>query len=102
MRERITLLQQIAFFLLLSVAPFCVACAQATHSETSVTTQGKTTPGILWSPAASIPAGTALNSSELDASAGVPGTFTYNPGVGTVLSPGTHTLTATFTPTNTA
>jgi hypothetical protein len=28
----------------------------------------------------------------------VPGTFTYNPAAGTVLSAGTHTLTATFIP----
>jgi hypothetical protein len=36
----------------------------------------------------------------LDATANVPGTFVYTPVSGTVLSPGTHTLSVTFTPTD--
>ena len=38
----------------------------------------------------------------MNATAGVPGTFTYNPVAGTVLSTGTYTLTVTFTPANTS
>jgi YVTN family beta-propeller protein len=45
--------------------------------------------------------GTALSGTQLDATASVPGTFTYSPAAGAVLAIGTHTLTATFTPTDT-
>ena len=34
--------------------------------------------------------------------ASVPGTFAFDPPAGTVLQPGTHTLSATFTPASTA
>jgi hypothetical protein len=34
----------------------------------------------------------------LNASASVPGTFLYTPAAGTVLTTGTYTLSATFTP----
>ena len=44
---------------------------------------------------------TALTGTQLDATANVPGTFTYSPPAGTVLTAGTHTLTATFTPADT-
>jgi len=81
------------------------------------------TPTITWAPPASITSGTPLSSTQLNAAAseteiaglnpasGTPaagtgllttlpisGTWSYNPPAGTVLSPGVHTLTATFTP----
>jgi hypothetical protein len=43
---------------------------------------------------------TAPGSSGLLTTASIPGTWSYNPPAGTVLSPGMNTLTATFTPTN--
>jgi hypothetical protein len=43
-----------------------------------------------------------LSSIQLDATANVPGTFAYTPKAGTILTGGTHTLTVTFTPTNTS
>ena len=58
-------------------------------------------PVLAWAHPASITYGTPLGSAQLDATANVPGTFTYSPGAGTVLTIGTHTLTATFTPANT-
>ena len=61
-----------------------------------------TTPKITWTKPAAIPKGTALSKTQLDASASVAGNFVYTPAAGTVLSPGTHTLSVTFTPTNTA
>jgi hypothetical protein len=62
----------------------------------------KTTPTITWATPASVPAGTVLGSTQLDATASVPGTFVYSPAAGTVLSTvGTTTLTVTFTPTDT-
>jgi hypothetical protein len=57
---------------------------------------------ITWPAPASLADGTALSSVQLDATADVPGTFTYSPAVGTVLAVGTQTLSATFTPIDTA
>jgi len=47
---------------------------------------------------ADIPYGTPLGPEQLDATASVAGTFTYDPPEGTVLPPGSHDLVATFTP----
>ena len=78
------------------------------------------TPTITWQTPAGIISGTQLSSTQLNATASatqisglqaagtsglltttaVPGTFTYTPAAGTVLSPGWHTLSVTFTPTN--
>jgi FG-GAP-like repeat/Chitobiase/beta-hexosaminidase C-terminal domain/Bacterial Ig-like domain (group 3) len=58
-------------------------------------------PAITWPPPSAISYGTALGSAQLDATTSIPGTFTYSPAAGTVLTAGSHTLTATFTPTNT-
>ncbi len=65
-------------------------------------TVGQGMPVITWNPPASIATGTSLSSAQLNASANVPGTFAYSPAAGTVLSAGTYTLTATFTPNDTA
>jgi streptogramin lyase len=56
---------------------------------------------LAWAPPAAITYGTALNSTQLNATATVAGTFAYSPVAGTVLSPGLHTLSVTFTPTDT-
>ena len=61
------------------------------------------TPIITWNNPANIIYGTVLSNTQLDATASVPGNFTYNPPAGTKLSVGLHqTLTAYFTPTDTA
>jgi hypothetical protein len=44
--------------------------------------------------------GTALSSTQLNATAGVPGTFAYTPAAGTVPSAGADSLSVTFTPTD--
>ena len=61
-----------------------------------------TAPSLGWSTPATIPYGTALSAAQLDATANVAGAFTYSPALGTVPRAGVTTLTATFTPTNTA
>jgi hypothetical protein len=66
----------------------------------SVATPARVPPTIQWVTPAAISYGTALGATELDAKASVAGTFVYNPAAGTVLTAGTHTLEATFTPTN--
>jgi hypothetical protein len=59
------------------------------------------TPVITWSNPADITYGTALSAAQLDATANVPGTFTYTPAAGTVLGPGNNqTLFVTFTPSD--
>ncbi|MGB6742615.1 MAG: Ig-like domain repeat protein, partial [Terracidiphilus sp.] len=59
------------------------------------------TPTISWAAPAAITYGTGLSATQLDASSTVAGTFAYNPGTGIVLTAGSHTLSVTFTPTDT-
>lgn len=63
---------------------------------------GKLTPTINWPQPAPITNPTPLNTTQLDATANVPGTFVYSPAAGMVLPGGTQMLTATFTPNDTA
>jgi RHS repeat-associated protein len=75
------------------------------YSPVSVTvplTVVKATPAITWATPAAIADGTALSSTQLNASSSVAGTIAYLPVTGTVLSAGAHLLSATFTPTDTA
>jgi Flp pilus assembly CpaE family ATPase len=60
----------------------------------------KATPVINWATPASITYGAALSASQLNATASVEGRFAYTPSAGNVLPAGTHTLTATFTPSD--
>ena len=71
-------------------------------SQTGVLVIGKATPVIAWNNPANIIAGTALSSTQLNATASVPGAFQYAPQAGTVLSVGTSQLSVTFTPTDAA
>ncbi len=61
---------------------------------------GKATPSITWTPPSAINYGMALSETQLNATASVAGSFTYNPSIGTILGLGTQTLSATFTPTD--
>jgi hypothetical protein len=61
----------------------------------------QTTPTIAWVTPAAIAFGSALSAEQLDATASVPGIFTYSPAPGTVLPAGAgQTLSVTFTPTD--
>jgi Flp pilus assembly CpaE family ATPase len=72
--------------------------AQATVSVTVA----KATPAIAWPTPAPITCGAALSTAQFNATAPVPGTFVYTPAAGDVLTAGRHTLSVTFTPTDTA
>src|SRR5438270_1966755 len=61
----------------------------------------KTTPTITWAAPAAITYGTALSSTQLNATASVPGAFVYAPTAGTVLNAGTQPLSVAFTPSDT-
>jgi hypothetical protein len=100
MRGRFTRWHPCALFLLLSL--ILVGCGGPAHSISPADpSSDPASPVISWNPPTSIAAGTALSSTQLNATANVPGTFTYNPTAGTVLSAGSHSLATTFTPTNT-
>ncbi len=59
------------------------------------------TPTITWNDPDLIVYGTALGATQLDATASVPGTFTYTPGAGTVWPAGSgQTLSVSFKPTD--
>ena len=71
------------------------SAATATQSATAT----MATPVIAWSAPAAITFGSALGSSQLDATASVPGVFAYTPAAGTVLPAGAgQTLSVTFWP----
>lgn len=53
---------------------------------------------VNWPTPEPIPYGTALGSAQLDATASVPGVFSYTPSMGTILTVGSHQITASFTP----
>jgi hypothetical protein len=59
------------------------------------------TPVITWTNPAAVVYGLSLSATQLNATASVPGTFHYNPAMGTILSAGTDTLSVTFIPTDT-
>lgn len=59
------------------------------------------TPVLTWATPAPIAQGTALSSTQLDASANTAGTFVYTPAAGAVLGAGNQTITVAFTPTDT-
>ena len=55
---------------------------------------------VTWAALSPIHQGTALSGAQLNATANVPGTFSYSPAAGTVLPAGTQQLIVTFTPSN--
>lgn len=75
--------------------------APATASVVLIVDKAK--PSIAWAAPAGILYGTPLGAGQLNARAlGVDGSFTYSPIAGTVLTAGTQTLTASFTPADSA
>jgi hypothetical protein len=68
----------------------------------AVESADKRTPILTWANPVAIVYGTALSASQLDAMANVSGSFAYSPAANTVLGVGSHTLSVTFTPTETA
>ena len=62
----------------------------------------KAMPVITWSAPSAITYGTPLSSAQLNATADVPGSFTYNPASGSVPTAGTITLSVAFSPSDSA
>jgi hypothetical protein len=55
-------------------------------------------PTLTWASPNPMSFGTPLSGTQLDATASVPGTYMYSPSAGTILNPGSQTLSVTFTP----
>ncbi|MBV8834121.1 MAG: hypothetical protein JO108_33390 [Acidobacteriaceae bacterium] len=73
-----------------------------TTAFSSVTLQvNQATPTITWVTPTPITYGTPLGAAQLNATANVPGSFSYTPAEGTVLPAGAQTLKAVFTPSDT-
>ena len=69
-----------------------------TGTATGTLTIAKAVADVNWEAPTAITYGTALSTMQLNATASVPGSFTYSPAPGTVLSAGTQTISATLTP----
>ena len=69
--------------------------------ETTVEIEVLAKAKITWANPASIQEGTALSGTQLNATASVPGTYSYSPASGNVPVTGKNTLKVTFTPTDT-
>jgi hypothetical protein len=84
-------------------AVFTNASGNATTAAAILTVNiVKVTPTITWANPADIVFGSALGGTQLNATASVPGTFAYTPGLGAVLPQGNgQTLSVLFTPTDT-
>jgi hypothetical protein len=71
----------------------------ATATVTLVVNQAN--PTLNWTTPSAISYGTPLSSTQLNATASVPGNLVYSPAIGAVLLAGSQTLSVTFTPTDT-
>jgi hypothetical protein len=75
--------------------------AALTAGTSTSLTVNQATPSVSWQAPASITYGTPLGAAQLDATANVPGTFTYTPAAGTILTAGSaQPLSVLFTPTD--
>jgi Flp pilus assembly CpaE family ATPase len=76
----------------------------ASHSQARAEVQvtvATAIPALAWPAPAPITCGVPLSAAQLNAAASVPGTFAYKPAAGDILTAGRHTLSVTFTPTDT-
>ena len=71
-----------------------------TGTKTLILTIGKADHSMVWTQPPPIVYGTALGASQLNAVILVPGHMAYSPAAGTVLKPGTHTLSVRHTPSD--
>lgn len=73
----------------------------APATASTILTVNKGAPVITWKQSSPVLLGTVLGDAQLNATANIPGKFSYSPGAGTTLTAaGTTTLSATFTPEN--
>jgi len=73
----------------------------STSQAAASLTVAKATPAIAWPTPDPIACGAAISTTQLNATATVPGSFAYTPAAGEILEPGVHELSVTFTPIDT-
>ncbi len=66
----------------------------------TLTVNSQSLPTISWGVPAPITYGTPLSSTQLNATANVAGTYLFTPALGSLLNAGIHSLSVTFTPTD--
>ena len=71
-----------------------------TATDSVTITVKEAAPTVTWATPAAITYGTPLSSTQLDATASVPGTFVYSPAAGAIEGGGSDKLSVTFTPTD--
>jgi outer membrane protein OmpA-like peptidoglycan-associated protein len=71
---------------------------EPTSGTVTLVVKSKTKPKITWFNPTPITNPTPLSGTQLNATANVPGKYTYNPAAGTVLAPGKHPLNVKFSP----
>ena len=81
-----------------SFTPMDSTDCSAVQATVSLTVSKAKPSTITWPTPAPIAYGAALNGTQLNATAPIPGKFAYTPGAGEVLAAGTQTLSVTFTP----
>lgn len=72
----------------------------STATATVTLAVNQATPVLQWATPAAISYGTVLGPAQLDATAGIPGSFSYNPSSGNLPGVGANPLSVTFTPTD--
>ncbi len=72
------------------------ASEYATATATSIIAVAKAPPSLKWAAPAPVVEATPLSAAQLDATANVPGTFSYSPAAGTVFGLGIFPLSVTF------
>ena len=87
--------------LTVTFTPADTADYKTVTASTSITV-GQAAPVLSWNAPASIVQGTALSGAQLDATANIPGSFTYSPDLGTIPATGNTVLQVVFTPNDSA
>ena len=83
------------------LASFAGSTDYTSATDQTTFTIGQATPTITWNNPPDIFVGTALDDTQLDATANTAGSFVYTPAAGTVLAAGSgQTLSVSFTPTD--
>jgi phosphodiesterase/alkaline phosphatase D-like protein len=73
---------------------------EPTSGTVTLVVKAKNKPKLTWFNPTPITNPTPLGGAQLNASANIPGTFTYSPAAGTVLDPGKYPLNVKFSPEN--
>ena len=89
-----------------SGSPYVSSCSGAVDSNYTIhytngsVVMNAATPAITWATPGAVTYGTTLSATQLNASSTVSGTFAYAPAAGAVIAAGSHTLSVTFSPTD--